>query len=56
VQILLIFFFVINTWLDEDDLKALHDVIVVSLSLIPPYALIGLITDGTMVLLLDFSQ
>ena len=44
-----IFLFVIDTCLDEDDLKALRDAIVVSLSLIPPYALVGLITYGTMV-------
>ena len=50
-----IFLFVINTCLDEDNLKALRDAIVVSLSLIPPYALIGLITYGTMVLLLNFA-
>ncbi|KAG1840466.1 hypothetical protein DFJ58DRAFT_810385 [Suillus subalutaceus] len=31
-----------------EDLKALRDALVVSLSLIPPYALVGLITFGTM--------
>ena len=50
-----IFLFVVDTCLDEDDLKALRDAIVISLSLIPPYALVGLITYGTMVLLLDFA-
>ena len=54
-QIPPIFLFVVDTCLDEDDLKALRDAIVISLSLIPPYALVGLITFGTMVLLLDFS-
>jgi len=44
-----IFIFVIDTCLDADDLKALRDAIVVSLSLLPPYALVGLITFGTMV-------
>jgi hypothetical protein len=44
-----IFLFVVDTCLDEEDLKALRDAIVVSLSLIPPYALVGLITYGTMV-------
>lgn len=39
----------VDTCLDEEDLKALRDAIVVSLSLIPPYALVGLITYGTMV-------
>jgi protein transport protein SEC23 len=44
-----IFLFVIDTCLDADDLKALRDAIVVSLSLLPPFALVGLITFGTMV-------
>jgi hypothetical protein len=44
-----IFLFVVDTCLDVDDLKALRDAIVVSLSLLPPYALVGLITFGTMV-------
>ncbi|KAL1746742.1 hypothetical protein HDZ31DRAFT_72704 [Schizophyllum fasciatum] len=43
-----IFLFVVDTCLDDDDLKALRDALVVSLSLIPPYALVGLITFGTM--------
>lgn len=43
-----IFLFVIDTCMDEEDLKALRDAIVTSLSLIPPYALVGLITFGTM--------
>ncbi|KAG2109189.1 hypothetical protein BD769DRAFT_1692341, partial [Suillus cothurnatus] len=43
-----VFLFVVNTCLDADDLKALHDALVVSLSLIPPYALVGLITFSTM--------
>lgn len=43
-----IFLFVVDTCLDETDLKALRDTIVVSLSLLPPYALVGLITYGTM--------
>lgn len=44
-----IFLFVVDTCLDEDDLKALRDALIVSLSLIPAYALVGLITYGTMV-------
>ncbi|KAI6010608.1 hypothetical protein PISMIDRAFT_18801 [Pisolithus microcarpus 441] len=36
------------TCLDEDDLKALRKAITVSLGHIPPYALVGLITFGTM--------
>ena len=47
-------FLFVDTCLDEDDLKALRDAIVVSLSLIPPYALVGLMTYGTMVLLCIF--
>ncbi|KAG2111376.1 hypothetical protein BD769DRAFT_1642678 [Suillus cothurnatus] len=43
-----VFLFVVNTCLDADDLKALHDALVVSLSLIPLYALVGLITFRTM--------
>lgn len=44
-----IFLFVVDTCMDEEDLKALRSALVVSLSLIPPYALVGLITFGTMV-------
>ena len=55
-QIPPIFLFVVDTCLDEDDLKALRDAIVISLSLIPPYALVGLITFGTMVFLFDLSM
>ena len=47
-------FLFVDTCLDEDDLKALRDAIVVSLSLIPPYALVGLITYGKLVLLCIF--
>ncbi|KIY72708.1 hypothetical protein CYLTODRAFT_417712 [Cylindrobasidium torrendii FP15055 ss-10] len=43
-----IFLFVVDTCLDEEDLKELRETIVVSLSLLPPYALVGLITFGTM--------
>ena len=44
-----IFLFVVDTCLDEPDLKALRDALVVSLGLLPPHALVGLITYGTMV-------
>ena len=44
-----IFLFVVDTCVDEEDFKALRDALVVSLSLLPPYALVGLITFGTMV-------
>ncbi|KIJ36358.1 hypothetical protein M422DRAFT_261312 [Sphaerobolus stellatus SS14] len=43
-----IFLLVVDTCLDEEDLKALRDALIVSLSLIPPYALVGLISYGTM--------
>ncbi|KAJ3092767.1 GTPase-activating protein S23 [Quaeritorhiza haematococci] len=44
-----IFLYVVDTCLDEDDLKGLKDSLVVSLNLLPPDALVGLITFGTMV-------
>lgn len=50
-----IFLFVVDTCLEEEDLKALRDALVISLSLIPPFALVGLITYGTMVRLWLFS-
>ncbi|KZT60862.1 hypothetical protein CALCODRAFT_480265 [Calocera cornea HHB12733] len=43
-----IFIYVVDTCMDEDDLKALRETLVVSLSLLPPHALVGLITFGTM--------
>eukprot|EP00794_Sanderia_malayensis_P019977 gene19977-21935_t len=45
----LIFLFVIDTCLDEEDLQALKESLQMSLSLLPPNALIGLITFGRMV-------
>ena len=44
-----IFLFVVDLCLEEDDLQALKDELVVGLSLLPPQALVGLITFGTMV-------
>jgi len=44
-----VFIFVVDTCQEEDSLKALKDSIIMSLSLLPPYALVGLITYGTMV-------
>lgn len=44
-----IFLYVVDTCLDEDDLKALRESLIVSLNLLPPDALVGLITFGTMV-------
>lgn len=44
-----IFLFVVDTCLEDDDLKALKETIAVSLNLLPAEALVGLITFGTMV-------
>ncbi|KAF1940800.1 hypothetical protein EJ02DRAFT_512883 [Clathrospora elynae] len=43
-----IFIFVVDTCQEEDSLKALKDSIIMGLSLLPQYALVGLITYGTM--------
>jgi protein transport protein SEC23 len=43
-----VFLFVVDTCLAADSLQALKDSIIMSLSLLPPYALVGLITFGTM--------
>ncbi|KAI8069632.1 protein transporter SEC23 [Gongronella butleri] len=43
-----IFLFVVDTCLEDDDLKAMKDALIVCLSLLPPYAWVGLITYGTM--------
>ena len=48
-QIPPIFLYVVDTCIDDDELKGLRDTLVVSLSLLPPNALVGLITYGTMV-------
>lgn len=40
----------VDTCLEEEDLKALKESLIVSLSLLPDYAWIGLITYGTMVM------
>jgi len=44
-----IFLLVVDTCVDEDELKALKESLQMSLSLLPPNALIGLITYGKMV-------
>ena len=44
-----IFLYVVDTCQEEDSLKALKESLIVSLSLLPPNALVGLITYGTMV-------
>lgn len=43
-----IFVFVVDTCQEEDSLEALKSSIIMSLSLLPPYALVGLVTYGTM--------
>ena len=48
-----VFLFVVDTCLAEDDLKALKDALLVSLSLLPQNALVGLVTFGTMVCLFE---
>uniref|UniRef100_A0A4W3K0E5 Protein transport protein SEC23 n=1 Tax=Callorhinchus milii TaxID=7868 RepID=A0A4W3K0E5_CALMI len=45
----LIFLYVVDTCLEEDDLQALKESLQMSLSLLPPNALVGLITFGRMV-------
>ncbi|CAO0793372.1 unnamed protein product [Mucor circinelloides] len=47
-QIPPIFLFVVDTCLEDEDLKALKESLIVSLSLLPEYAWVGLITFGTM--------
>lgn len=44
-----IFVYVVDTCQDDDSLKALKDSLIMSLSLLPVNALVGLITYGTMV-------
>lgn len=45
-----VFFFVVDTCVDEaDDLQSLKEALIVSLNLLPPKALVGVITYGTMV-------
>ena len=51
-----IFFFVVDTCMDEDDLNALKNELIVGLSLLPANALVGLITYGTMTLLHDLGS
>ncbi|KAG7661938.1 SEC23 [[Candida] subhashii] len=51
-----IFFFVIDLCQDEDNLNALKETLIVSLNLLPPNALIGLITFGTMVQVHDLAS
>ncbi|WFD34192.1 GTPase-activating protein S23 [Malassezia cuniculi] len=48
-QIPPIFLYVVDLCMEPEDLKALCESLVVSLSLLPPHALVGLVTFGTMV-------
>ncbi|ODV69300.1 hypothetical protein HYPBUDRAFT_100895 [Hyphopichia burtonii NRRL Y-1933] len=51
-----VFCLVIDLCQDDDNLKALKDTLIVSLSLLPPNALVGLITYGTMVQVHDLGS
>jgi len=44
-----IFLFVVDTCMDDEELGALKDSLQMSLSLLPPNALVGLITFGNVV-------
>lgn len=51
-----LFLFVVDLCQDEDNLEALKETLVGALSLLPPNALVGLITYGTMVQLHDLNS
>ncbi|RXM30462.1 Protein transport protein Sec23B [Acipenser ruthenus] len=51
----LIFLYVVDTCLEEEDLQALKESLQMSLSLLPPNALVGLITFGRMVQVYELS-
>eukprot|EP00051_Salpingoeca_urceolata_P027681 m.482747 g.482747 ORF g.482747 m.482747 type:complete len:780 (+) comp22653_c0_seq1:235-2574(+) len=51
-----VFLFVVDICLDEEDLQALKESLVMSLSLLPPNALVGLITFGTTVQLHELNS
>lgn len=50
-----VFLFVMDLCIDDEDLQALKEALVMSLSLLPPNALVGLITFGTTVQLHELS-
>ncbi|KAG8133097.1 putative Protein transport protein [Naja naja] len=54
-QIPLVFLYVVDTCLEEEDLQALKESLQMSLSLLPPDALVGLITFGRMVQVHELS-
>ncbi|KAJ2617421.1 GTPase-activating protein S23 [Coemansia sp. RSA 1285] len=51
-----VFMFVVDTCVEENELKALKDSLILALSLLPPTALVGLITFGTMVQLHELGH
>uniref|UniRef100_A0A8C2JSN7 Protein transport protein SEC23 n=1 Tax=Cyprinus carpio TaxID=7962 RepID=A0A8C2JSN7_CYPCA len=51
----LIFLYVVDTCLEEEDLQALKESLQMSLSLLPPNALVGLITFGRMIQVHELS-
>lgn len=51
-----IFLMVVDLCQDEENLQALKDLLIVSLNLLPPNALVGLITYGTMVQVHDLGS
>uniref|UniRef100_A0A673K9F6 Protein transport protein SEC23 n=1 Tax=Sinocyclocheilus rhinocerous TaxID=307959 RepID=A0A673K9F6_9TELE len=51
----LIFLYVVDTCLEEEDLQALKESLQMSLSLLPPNALVGLITFGRMIQIHELS-
>ncbi|CAA21224.1 COPII cargo receptor subunit Sec23a [Schizosaccharomyces pombe] len=48
-QLTPVFLFVVDVCQDEENLQALKDSLIISLSLLPPECLVGLVTFGTMV-------
>ena len=56
VQVPPIFFFIIDITAEKENLDALKESIITSLSLLPPNALVGLITCGNVVQLHDLSS
>ena len=56
VQVPPIFFFVVDITAEQDNLDALKESIITSLSLLPPNALVGFITYGNVVELHDLSS
>ncbi|SCW04610.1 LAFE_0H17348g1_1 [Lachancea fermentati] len=55
VQIPPIFFFIVDITAEEENLQALKESIITSLSLLPPNALVGLMTYGNVIQLHDLS-